>query len=57
MRYGNIKCECGQEFYFETRRDSIYCINCDKEYSTADYPEKARIQLTDEVEEGEGDET
>lgn len=34
MREGNIKCDCGQNFYFETKRPTISCIKCNKEYST-----------------------
>jgi len=33
MRKGIIKCDCGQEFYYETRRLVINCIKCGKEYS------------------------
>lgn len=47
MKFGYIKCDCGQDFYFETVRDNVACINCDKEYDVSGYPEK----------EGEADET
>ena len=40
MRYGQINCECGQQFYFEANRNRIMCINCDKEYDISDYPVK-----------------
>ena len=40
MKYGIIKCECGKEFYFETMRDTINCIDCNKEYDVSEYPEK-----------------
>lgn len=33
MRKGNIKCDCGQEFYYETKRLAINCIKCGKEHS------------------------
>ncbi len=33
MREGNIKCDCGQVFYYETRRAVINCIKCGKEHS------------------------
>lgn len=33
MREGHIKCACGQEFYYETKRLVINCIKCGKEYS------------------------
>jgi hypothetical protein len=32
MKKGNIKCECGQEFYYETIRDYVVCIKCGKRY-------------------------
>lgn len=38
MRYGIIKCECGQEFYFETKSSKIRCIHCNKEYDVSEYP-------------------
>jgi len=44
MRGGNIKCDCGQEFYYETRRLTINCIKCNKEYSTATRPVKEVVQ-------------
>jgi len=28
MKKGNIICECGQEFYYETIRDYVVCIKC-----------------------------
>ncbi len=33
MRKGNIKCDCGQLFYCETKRLVINCIKCGKEHS------------------------
>lgn len=48
MRYGQINCECGQLFYFETRRDKINCINCNEEYDIRDYPEKPELEVEDE---------
>ena len=30
MREGTIKCDCGQEFYFETTKDCVACIKCKK---------------------------
>ncbi len=33
MREGNIKCDCGQEFYYETKKLVINCIKCGKEHS------------------------
>jgi len=32
MSMGSIKCDCGQEFYYETRRLVINCIKCGKEH-------------------------
>lgn len=46
MKYGTIKCECGKEFYFETVRDTINCINCGKEYDVSGYPEKEEKEET-----------
>jgi endogenous inhibitor of DNA gyrase (YacG/DUF329 family) len=40
MREGNIMCDCGQAFYFETRRKIVNCINCNKEYDISGYPIK-----------------
>lgn len=40
MKYGTIKCKSGKEFYFETVRDTITCIGCNKEYDVSEYPEK-----------------
>lgn len=32
MHKGEIVCECGQEFYYETIRNFINCISCGNEY-------------------------
>jgi len=32
MHKGTIKCDCGQDFYYETVRDFINCISCGKQY-------------------------
>ena len=48
MRYGQINCKCGQQFYFESRRDKINCINCNEEYDIRDYPEKPELEVEDE---------
>ncbi len=32
MREGIIKCDCGQVFYYETKRLAINCIKCGKEH-------------------------
>ena len=47
MHRGNVKCECGQEFYFETINEKIRCINCDKEYDVSEYEE---VEETEEAE-------
>jgi hypothetical protein len=48
MRYGTINCTCGQEFYFESARTHVNCINCDKEYDITSYPEKAEeVEFTE----------
>ena len=57
MKYGTINCTCGQEFYFETIREEVRCIKCNKKYSTADYPEQEEVieeeVIQEETEEGE----
>lgn len=57
MKYGTISCTCGQEFYFETIREEVRCIKCNKKYSTADYPEQEEVieeeVIQEETEEGE----
>lgn len=35
MREGIIRCDCGQEFYYETKRLVVNCIKCGKEHSVA----------------------
>ena len=40
MIKGHVKCECGQEFWFETIMETIACIKCGKEYKTADHGEE-----------------
>ena len=40
MRQGTIGCSCGQSFYFETHRDKIACISCNKEHDLSDFPGK-----------------
>jgi RNA polymerase subunit RPABC4/transcription elongation factor Spt4 len=39
-RYGTIKCDCGQTFYFESQRLKINCLKCNKEYDISGYPIK-----------------
>ena len=38
MRRGIIKCDCGQEFYFETTKDCIACIKCEKIHDIKSLP-------------------
>lgn len=40
MREGHIKCDCGQEFYFETTKDCIACIKCNKIHDVKSFPIK-----------------
>ena len=40
MREGTIKCDCGQEFYFETTKDCIACIKCKKIHDVKSFPTK-----------------
>lgn len=39
MKYGDITCTCGQDFSFETFRNTISCIKCNEIYDVSDYPE------------------
>jgi len=53
-RYGTINCECRQSFDFETVRNKISCINCEKEYDVTNFPVKVEEQINEESpEEGE----
>jgi len=38
IHQGNLKCNCGQTFYFETNKQKINCINCGKEYDASSFP-------------------
>lgn len=44
MKKGNIKCECGQDFYYETIRDYVICISCGKRY-------EFKVEVIDEKDE------
>lgn len=55
MRFGTIRCTCGQEFYFETVRTTIKCIRCAEEYDVNEYP-KMKDNKIDLNEEGSSDE-
>jgi len=55
MRHGTIGCSCGQRFYFETHREKIACISCNKEHDLSDFPEKKEIKETEENETEEDD--
>lgn len=53
MRYGNIRCECGQSFYFETVNPEINCITCNVPHDVTSYPFKEEpieeVEFTEEV--------
>lgn len=48
MRYGEITCECGQVFYFETKREEISCIQCHKKYDVKVFAEMKEVEETDD---------
>jgi len=43
MKHGNITCSCGYNMYFETTRDSINCLMCNKELDVSAYPIKEEV--------------
>lgn len=53
MHKGTISCECGQEFYYETIKNYIYCINCGKEYYVKE--DIVDLYIKDEAKAKEGD--
>lgn len=53
---GSIKCDCGQEFYFETVNTKINCIKCGKEYDVINYSVKKEQEPRIEQETGENNE-
>lgn len=40
MKFGEIKCTCGQVFYFETNKDCISCTTCGLSHDTLNFPIK-----------------
>ena len=47
MRKGEISCDCGQDFYFETLNEKINCIKCGKEHDVSSFMIKP-AELVDE---------
>lgn len=47
MRYGAVKCECGYEMYFETRRKDIVCLMCNTAIDISSYPIKEEVDEDD----------
>ena len=43
MKFGEIRCECGQTFYFETTREEILCVSCGHVHNVIDFPLKEEI--------------
>jgi len=43
MRHGTVKCECGYEMYFETRRKVIVCLMCNTAIDISAYPFKEEV--------------
>ena len=40
MKFGEIKCTCGQVFYFETNKEFIKCTTCELSHDTLNFPVK-----------------
>lgn len=40
MKFGEIRCSCGQVFYFETTKESIRCTTCGLSHETLGFPLK-----------------
>lgn len=54
MRCGTIKCECKKNFYFETKRNKVNCIQCNKEFDVINYPFKvASVDKDENILEGD----
>ena len=53
MKFGEIRCGCGQLFYFETTRYEIMCVSCGNVHSVYEFPVKEEIveeeQITEET--------
>jgi len=52
MKFGEVKCTCGQVFYFETNKDVIACTTCGLSHETVNFPVKEEI-IEESVEEPE----
>lgn len=50
MRGGQITCECGQLFYFETVRDTVNCIKCGKKHDVSGFGPIVPEETEDETE-------
>ena len=52
MRQGKINCECGNEFYYESIRESIPCMKCGKMNPNNGEPiQEEQIEATEPVQE------
>lgn len=47
MRHGAVKCKCGYEMYFETRRNNIECLMCNTTIDISSYPFKEEVDEDD----------
>lgn len=47
MKFGEIRCTCGQVFYFETTKENIRCTNCGLSHEILSFPEK--VENVEEV--------
>lgn len=47
MRHGVVKCECGYEMYFETRRKDIVCLMYNATIDISSYPIKEKVDEDD----------
>jgi len=52
MKHGEIKCTCGQVFYFETNKDVIACTSCGLCHETINFPVKEEI-IIESIDESE----
>ncbi len=43
MRHGVVKCKCGYEMYFETKRKDIVCLMCNTTIDISAYPFKEEV--------------
>ena len=43
MKFGEIRCNCGQVFYFETINESITCTTCGLSHDILSFPNKEEI--------------